>query len=89
VVTIVINYSVQVARRIHRPSVQGRRSLTIASRLTVVVASESFFVDGKSHLLPGETDRAREWGARLAASLVSSGATDVDRPRRPPTSKET
>jgi len=26
---------------------------------------ESFLVDWKSHLLPGETDRARAWGTRL------------------------
>ena len=52
----------------------GRASKGIARALsrhglTVVVAPESFFVDWKSHLLPGETDRAREWGARLARTI--------------------
>lgn len=34
--------------------------------LSVVVPPESFLVNKKSHLLPGETERARAWGARLA-----------------------
>jgi hypothetical protein len=42
----------------------------------------------KNHLEPGEEARAQEWGKRLAASVVSSGATDADRPGRLSTSKE-
>jgi hypothetical protein len=34
--------------------------------LTVIVPPESFLVDKKSHLLPGEIDRARAWGALVA-----------------------
>ena len=34
--------------------------------LTVIAGPESFRVDKKSHLLPGEVERARAWGARLA-----------------------
>lgn len=49
----------------------GRASHKIARRLSrhglsVVVAPGSFLVDRKSHLLPGEIERARAWGARLA-----------------------
>jgi hypothetical protein len=41
--------------------------------LTMIAAPESFLVDKKSHLLPGEVERARAWGASLA--------TQVDRRR--------
>jgi hypothetical protein len=41
--------------------------------LAVVAGPESFFVDKKSHLVPGETDRARAWGARLATMLERLG----------------
>jgi hypothetical protein len=52
----------------------------------VIAKPESFFVNLKNHLEPGEEARAQEWGKRLAASVVSSGVTDADRPRRPVTS---
>jgi hypothetical protein len=72
----------------------GRASKAISRTLRkhgfeVVVKPESFLVDSKHHLEPGEEARAQEWGKRLAASVVSSGASDADRPGRPPTSKET
>jgi hypothetical protein len=48
----------------------GRASKGIEKKLsshglTMVVAPESFLVNKKNHLLPGEVDRARAWGARL------------------------
>ena len=58
--------------RIRAPAaLTGRASKVIARRLSshgllVVVPPESFLVDKKGHLLAGETDRARAWGARLA-----------------------
>ena len=57
----------------------GRASKGIARALshhglTVMVSPESFLVDWKSHLLPGETDRARAWGAQLATIVESQGA---------------
>jgi hypothetical protein len=55
----------------------------------VVAKPESFLVDSKHHLEPGEEARAQDWGKRLAANVGSSGATDADRPERPPASKET
>ena len=55
----------------------------------MVAKPESFFVTLKNHLEPGEEARAQEWGKRLAASVVSIGVTNADRPGRPPTSKET
>jgi len=55
----------------------------------VVAKPESFFVNLKNHLEPGEEARAQEWGKQLAASVVSGGSTDADRPGRPQTSKET
>jgi flavodoxin len=72
----------------------GRASKAISRKLRkhgfeVVAKPESFLVDSKHHLEPGEEARAREWGQRLAASVVSMGATDADRPERPPTSTET
>jgi len=42
--------------------------------LTTLAPPESFLVDKKSHLRPGETDRARAWGARLATILGHHGA---------------
>ena len=49
----------------------GRASKGIARRLSrhglsVVLPPESFLVDNKSHLLPGELERARTWGEHLA-----------------------
>jgi hypothetical protein len=73
---------------------RGRASRIISRRLRhhgfdVVVKPESFFVDLKNHLEPGEEARAREWGQRLAASVISSSAAIADRSRRPPTSEAT
>jgi len=72
---------------------RGRASKVISRKLRkrgceVVAKPESFFVNLKNHLEPGEEARAQEWGRRLAASVVSSGATTADRPGRPPASKE-
>ncbi len=49
----------------------GRASKSIARQLVrhglpMVTEPESVLVDKKSHLLPGEVDRARQWGAALA-----------------------
>jgi flavorubredoxin len=68
----------------------GRASKAISRTLRkqgfeVVAKPESFLVDSKHHLEPGEEARAQEWGKRLAASVVSSGITHADRPRQPPT----
>ena len=73
---------------------RGRASKTISRKLRkhgfeVVARPESFLVDSKHHLEPGEEARAQEWGIRLAASVVSMGVTDADRPGRPTTSEET
>ncbi len=56
--------------------ITGRASRSIRRHLarhglTMIAPPESFLVDKKSHLVPGEVDRARAWGARLA--------TEVDR----------
>jgi hypothetical protein len=74
---------------------RGRASKAIISRklrkhgFEVIANPESFFVNLKNHLEPGEDARAQDWDKRLAASVLSSGATDPDRPGRPPASKET
>jgi hypothetical protein len=73
---------------------RGRASKAISRKLRgrgfeVVAEPESFFVDLKNHLEPGEEARAQEWGRRLAASIVSSGAGNPDRPGRPPAYTET
>jgi hypothetical protein len=73
---------------------RGRASKAISRKLRkhgfeVVAEPESFFVNLKNHLEPGEEARAQEWGKQLAASVGSSGATDADHPGGPPTSKET
>jgi hypothetical protein len=81
--------------RFNGPAVlRGRASKAISRKLPkhgfeVVAKPESFFVNLKNHLEPGEEARAQDWGKRLAASVVSSGVTDADRPGRPPASKET
>jgi hypothetical protein len=81
--------------RFNGPAVlRGSASKAISRKLRkhgfeVVAKPESFFVNLKNHLEPGEEPRSQEWGKRLAASVVSSGATDADRPGRPPASKET
>jgi hypothetical protein len=58
--------------------VTGRASRSIATALTahgarLVVAPQSFLVDRKSHLLPGEQTRAEAWG-RTLASVVRAQA---------------
>jgi hypothetical protein len=73
---------------------RGRASKGISRKLRrhgfeVVAKPESFFVNLKNHLEPGEEARAEEWGKRLAASLVSNGTTNAGRPGRPAASKET
>lgn len=40
--------------------------------LTVVAPPESFLVDKKTHLVPGETERARAWGAQLGAAVEAN-----------------
>ena len=39
-----------------------------------IAAPESFLVDKQNHLLPGESDRAREWGNALAATVLGARA---------------
>ena len=70
----------------------GRASISRKLRkhgFEVVATPESFLVDSKHYLEPGEEARAQEWGKRLAASVASTGVTDADRPGRQPTSEET
>ena len=57
------------------PALTGRASKGIARRLhkhgfEVVVDPESFLVDKHDQLLEGEVERARAWGATLAAQLA-------------------
>jgi hypothetical protein len=52
----------------------GRASKGIARQLTrhgfsLLIPPESFLVDKKSHLVPGELERARRWGASLMAAV--------------------
>jgi len=81
--------------RFNGPAVlRGRASRAISRTLRkhgfeVIAKPESFFVNLKNHLEPGEEARAQEWGKRLAANVVSSGVTDADHPGRPTASKET
>jgi hypothetical protein len=63
----------------------GRASKGIARRLRkvgfdLVTEPESFLVDKENRLLPGEEQRAEEWGARLASITALAGA-------RPPVDK--
>jgi hypothetical protein len=56
--------------------VSGRAGRRIAATLRrsgarSVVPAESFLVSKKSRLLPGELERAHEWGRRLAEVPVS------------------
>ena len=66
--------------RFHGPaSLTGRASRKVARVLRahgfdVVAEPESFLVTKQDRLEPQETIRAREWGARLAASLTPSRA---------------
>jgi hypothetical protein len=52
----------------------GRASKAIGRQMerhgmTLIVPPESFLVDAKSHLLPGEPDRAEAWGQHLALAV--------------------
>ncbi len=72
---------------------RGRASKVISRKLRrhgfeMVAKPESFFVSLENHLEPDQEARAQEWGKRLAASVVSSSATDADGPERPASSKE-
>jgi len=72
---------------------RGRASKVINRKLQrqgfeKVAKPESFFVTLQNHLEPNEEDRAREWGKRLAARVVSNGVAKADRPEQPPTSEE-
>ena len=64
--------------RVHGPAaLTGRASkgvdrLLHAHGFDVIAEPESFLVTRQDRLEPGEIARAREWGARLAASLVPS-----------------
>ena len=64
----------------------GRASKAIGRQLkrhglTLVVPPESFLVDRRSHLVPGESERARAWGVRLARLLEPSHHTDTRVPK--------
>lgn len=62
--------------RLDGPSVfTGRASKTIGRKLaalgfTIVAAPESFLVTKNNELVPGEADRARDWGRQLARDLA-------------------
>lgn len=62
---------------VRHPNLPGRASRSAAKRLQklgcrLLVDPESFYVDDyEGPLLPGELDRAREWGAELARRLQS------------------
>lgn len=58
------------------PVLTGRASKGISRLLRsagfeLVVEPESFLIDKNTHLLPGEEERARAWGANLAAKVVA------------------
>jgi hypothetical protein len=61
--------------RLQAPAVlSGRASRGISQRLrrhgmTLVTEPESFLVSKENHLLPGEEQRAREWGRQLALTV--------------------
>lgn len=64
----------------------GHPARTIARALarrgaTVVRRPESFFVDKKEQLRPGELDRARDWGRQLRAAADRPGANAAARAR--------
>jgi menaquinone-dependent protoporphyrinogen IX oxidase len=64
--------------RINKPAIfTGRASKAIARSLTkhgarLMTRPESFLVDPKSHLLPGEDERGRLWGLQLAKSTAAA-----------------
>jgi hypothetical protein len=73
---------------------RGRASRSISRKLRkhgfeMVAKPESFFVTLENYLEPGEEARARKWGKRLAAGVLSNDVTNGDGPGRAPTSKET
>jgi hypothetical protein len=39
----------------------------------MIAPPESFLVDKKSHLMPGELERAQAWGTRLATQVDHLG----------------
>jgi hypothetical protein len=63
--------------RIDKPKLPGSAARAAARRLhglgfTLIASAESFYVtDGRGPLAEGELDRARRWGARLAAEFVT------------------
>jgi hypothetical protein len=66
--------------RIAGPSLlTGRASRGIARALRhhgfeVLAEPESFMVSRDNHIVPGERERARQWGADLAAAMAAAGA---------------
>jgi hypothetical protein len=66
--------------RMHGPAaLTGRASkgldrLLRAHGFDVIAEPESFLVNRQDRLEPQETDRAREWGTKLAASIAPSSA---------------
>ena len=66
--------------RIDAPAaLTGRASKGIAKRLrrcgfSLVVEPESFLVDKHNRLVDGEEERARAWGAALAATTLGAHA---------------
>ena len=68
----------------------GRASRRIAKRLSshgyeLIAPPESFLVDKHNHLIAGEAERARRWGAQLADQLAAAGTEAAMSDRRPPT----
>jgi hypothetical protein len=67
--------------RVRGPSILTGRASRGITRLmtrigiTVVVPPESFLVDSFSKLVPGEVDRARLWGTRVALQAVAIDTT--------------
>jgi hypothetical protein len=75
------HYQVRAAAfdtRIAGPSLlTGRASKGIARALRhhgfeVLAEPESFLVSRENHILPGERERARQWGADLAAAMTAA-----------------
>ena len=67
--------------RVKGPSIlTGRASRAITKLMTrvgitIVVPPESFLVDSFSKLVPGEVERARAWGTRVASQTVAIDTT--------------
>jgi hypothetical protein len=62
----------------------GRAAKDIRGQLrrhgfTMIAPAQSFLVATGNRLLPGEEDRARAWGTRLAGLAAASGAIPADR----------